>query len=182
MAEKRSLTTRKRNNQDSRAASRAGAFHSNLKARQILTLALQKVFASPTWSTNPGGMAKKLSAAAVILKLEQAWSIGASDTEAAMCAGISPTRVSQLKNEMPELAEYAEALKQRPVFKARSTIVKNLRKPRWSAWYLERKVPAEFAQQQKVEHSGEMLFSHFAGKQSAYEKPGIIDGKADTKP
>lgn len=80
----------------------------------------------------------------VIQKLEEVWAIGGSDAEAAFYAGISKAALSDFINKRPEISERKQSLQEKPVLKARQTIVRNLDQVQTSQWYLERKRPQEF--------------------------------------
>lgn len=92
----------------------------------------------------------------VLLKLEDAFSISATDKEACFYAGISPTTLYSYQDKNPEFAERKEALKNKPNLKARQTIVQQLDDVRVAEWWLEKKRPDEFGQRQRLEHSGKL--------------------------
>jgi hypothetical protein len=96
--------------------------------------------------------------AITIQKLEQVWGIGGSDKEASFYADISPAALSDFLKKNPDITERKEALKNKPILKARQEVVKGLdNNPEFSLKYLERKLQDEFAIKQKIEHSGEMV-------------------------
>ena len=79
-------------------------------------------------------------------KLEEAFSIGASDKEACFYAGISHQTLYNYQEKHPEYVDRKEALKERPVLMARQTVMNNLATDVDVAkWYLERKRKAEFS-------------------------------------
>jgi len=82
----------------------------------------------------------------VLQKLEQVFSIGGSDEEACIYANIAPSTLYNYQKEHPEFLERKRLLKQRPLLKARQTIVANLDNPEFAKWYLERKKKSEFSQ------------------------------------
>ncbi len=91
-----------------------------------------------------------------ITKLEQAWSIGCSDAEAALIADISTASLSRFLTAHPLIAERKEKLKNKPNIKARQEVVKGLDNDKeFSLKYLERKMPEEFAPQSRVEHKAD---------------------------
>jgi len=92
----------------------------------------------------------------VLLKLEDAFSISATDKEACFYAGISPTTLYSYQEKNPEFAERKEALKNKPNLKARQTIVQQLDDVRVAEWWLEKKRPDEFGQRQRLEHFGKL--------------------------
>jgi hypothetical protein len=79
-------------------------------------------------------------------KLEMAFAIGASDIEACVYADIVPSTLYNYQNDNPEFLERKRMLKDRPLLKARQTVVDNLNDPRHAEWYLERKLKNEFSQ------------------------------------
>lgn len=92
----------------------------------------------------------------VIQKLEAVWAIDGSDKEAALYADISPAALCDYLKKNPKVSERKEALRNRPVLKARQEVVKGLDKnPEFSLKYLERKQAKEFAPQSMMKHSGD---------------------------
>ncbi len=86
-----------------------------------------------------------------LFKLEEAFAIGATDTEACFFADISTAALYSYQRENPEYINRKEALKDSLVLKARNTIAKDMPNPGTSKWYLERKRKDEFGQVHKVE-------------------------------
>ncbi len=80
-----------------------------------------------------------------IAKLEQAFGYGASDSEACFYAGISKDALYDYCRVHPEFSHRKEALKERPILKARQTIIDSLNNPEYAKWYLERKRANEFS-------------------------------------
>jgi len=89
----------------------------------------------------------------VIAKLEPAFSIDASIGEACFFAGLSQSTFHEWMNDDPKLSERLTELRNKPVLKARMTVVKGLDEADNAKWYLERKRKKEFAQ--RVESTGE---------------------------
>lgn len=85
-------------------------------------------------------------------KLEEVFAIGGSDEEACFYADIGKSTLYNYQQEHPEFVERKEALKERPVLKARQTIVKALDNPQHAQWFLSRKKKKEFAE--RVEQTG----------------------------
>jgi hypothetical protein len=82
----------------------------------------------------------------VIRKLEQVWSIGGSDEEAAFFANIAKSSLCEFLKRSPLVSERKEALKNKTILKARQEVVKGLENnPEFSLKYLERKRRNEFA-------------------------------------
>lgn len=78
-------------------------------------------------------------------KLEEAFGIGASDTEACFYADITPTTLYNYQKENPEFLQRKAALKERPVLLARQSLARGIEKdPNLAFKYLERKRRREF--------------------------------------
>jgi len=60
----------------------------------------------------------------VIAKLEEAFLLGCTDTEACLAAGIVPSTMYRYIESNPEFSERKETLKLNPVYKARTLILK----------------------------------------------------------
>lgn len=86
----------------------------------------------------------------IISKLEEVFAIGGSDNEACFYAGIGKSTLYNYQQEHPEFLERKEALKERPILKARQTIVKGLEEADNAKWFLERKVKKEFASRSEI--------------------------------
>ena len=99
----------------------------------------------------PAGRPSKMTPT-VLAKLEQAFGIGCTDTEACLFADISVDVLYRYQNANPKFSERKAALKETPVLQARTTVVEHLQADAGSAkWYLERKRKDEFAPNQKIE-------------------------------
>ena len=85
-----------------------------------------------------------------IKKLEEAFAIDASVDEACFYADISKVTFYDWIKKNEEFSNRIEALRNRPVLKARQTIVKSLDDPEHSKWYLARKRKKEFSERQEV--------------------------------
>ncbi len=86
----------------------------------------------------------------IIAKLEEVFAIGGTDEEACFYADIGKSTLYNYQQEHPEFVERKEALKERPILKARQTIVKSLDEADNAKWYLERKRKHEFANRQEL--------------------------------
>ena len=80
----------------------------------------------------------------VIKKLEEVFAIGGGDGEACMYADISHQTLYDYQKKHPEFIARKEALKERPILKARQTIIKSIDDPLHAKWYLEKKRKKEF--------------------------------------
>lgn len=106
-------------------------------------------------------------------KLEEVFAIGGTDKEACFYANISHQTLYDYQKDHPEFVERKEALKEKPILKARQTIVKGLEEADNAKWYLERKMKKEFASRSEVTGAnGEPL-------QISVEDKGKIDDALD---
>ena len=92
-----------------------------------------------------------------VKKLEEVFSLDGTVSEACFYAGISrQLYYTYVKEDAPEgspereLFDRFEALRERPVLKARQTIVKNLDNPQYATWYVERKRKNEFSSRNEL--------------------------------
>lgn len=85
-------------------------------------------------------------------KLEAAFSLGATDSEACFQAGISPATLYNYQNENPGYLERKKQLKERMILKARMVIADALNNSdkEVAKWYLERKAKNEFSARQEL--------------------------------
>lgn len=86
-----------------------------------------------------------------IEKLEQAYSLDCTDSEACIYAGIKPATLYKFQKDNPEFIERKQLLKGKPVLKARGVILNELNKENSdiAKWYLERKRKSEFSIRQE---------------------------------
>ena len=92
-----------------------------------------------------------------VKKLEEAFAIDSTIEEACFYADISKqTYYNWLEGE-PELVERFEELRNKPVLKARRTIVNALDNPLDAKWYLEKKRKREFGTAVDITTGGEKL-------------------------
>jgi len=98
----------------------------------------------------------------IITKLEQAFSLGASDLEACFYAGIGKTTLYEYQNKNPDYAERKAALKDKLVLKARTVLAKAMEDgdKQTAQWYLERKKKDEFSQRQEQTGADGMPLKH----------------------
>jgi hypothetical protein len=82
----------------------------------------------------------------IFTALIQAWTVGATDTEAAASAGISPATLSKHLKDNEELSGIKEKLKEQVILRARTTVYNAIGDNADMAMkFLERKRPDEFA-------------------------------------
>lgn len=80
----------------------------------------------------------------VVLKLEQAFAIDASVEEACSYAEIARNTFYEYLKVKPEFQDRINDLRQKPILKARQTVVKALIDPNHAFRYLEKKAKKEF--------------------------------------
>ena len=85
-----------------------------------------------------------------IRKLEEAFSIDASVKEACYYADISTDTFYRWIKKYPKLSYKLERLREKPVLKARQTVVRSLGNPDYAFKYLERKKKDEFSPRQEL--------------------------------
>lgn len=107
---------------------------------------------------NPNGRPTVMTSN-VLLKLEQAFAIDASIREACSYAEIAVNTFYMYLREHPDFQERIDELRERPILKARQTIVSNLNTPDHAKWYIERKSKKEFSTrvEQDITSGGEAL-------------------------
>ena len=111
-------------------------------------------------------------------KLEEAAALDCTIEEMCFYAGIAkPTYYDYLEAD-PEFSARLTALREQPVLKARTTIVKALEKnPATAAWYLERKRKKEFAERKEVTgEDGKPLFDDETKAKAATAIGQVIGG------
>lgn len=105
-------------------------------------------------------------------KLEEVFAIGGTDEEACFYAGISRQTLYDYQAKHPEFIDRKEALKKRPILKARQTVVKSLDDPDHAKWYLERKQKNEFSQRTETDNTTKVDMS---GSLETTKTEDIID-------
>ncbi len=93
----------------------------------------------------------------VVLKLEQAFALDASVEEACSYADIARNTFYEYLKNNPEFKDRIEDLRQKPVLKARQTVVQALGDANYAFKYLEKKKKAEFGN--SVELTGNLTIS-----------------------
>lgn len=93
----------------------------------------------------------------VVKKLEEAFAIDATVEEACFYADISRQSYYNNVKEGTDLFDRFIGLRNRPVLKARQTVVKALDNPHDAQWYLTRKKKLEFGDNVDVTTGGEKL-------------------------
>jgi len=87
-------------------------------------------------------------------KLKEVFALDGTIEEACYYAGISRQTYYDWIKRNDKLIDEFNALRERPVLKARQTVVKSLNEPDYAFKYLERKKKNEFSLKQEVEHTG----------------------------
>jgi hypothetical protein len=110
--------------------------------------------ARPT-KNNPEGKQKKFKfTVEAIQRLSEAFSMDATVKEACYYANIAESTFYVNMEQDPKLLEDLNRLREKPILKARSTIMKSLDQPETAKWYLERKKRAEFATRSEFSGTG----------------------------
>lgn len=86
----------------------------------------------------------------VLKQLESVFTIGGTDEEACLYADISMQTLYNYQKENPEFIDRKKLLKNKPLLKARKTVVENLHIIKHAKWYLERKNKKEFSLRYEV--------------------------------
>jgi len=102
---------------------------------------------------------KTVKSEEIIRKIEECAALGSSIEEIAFYAGIHRATLYRWMAEDQELKDRIEELQERPILKARQTIVKSLDDPEQAKWYLERKRKNEFSTKSEVESKSEIQVS-----------------------
>lgn len=93
----------------------------------------------------------------VIRKIEEVAALDGSVEEMAYYAGVHVDSVYAWMKEDPEFSDRIKALRERPILKARQTVVKSLEDPANAFKYLERKKRKEFGNSVDVTSDGKPL-------------------------
>jgi hypothetical protein len=87
-------------------------------------------------------------------KLETAFALGCTDHEACLFANISPATLYNYQNDNPQFLDRKQALKESPILKARTELVKGLEgNPELALKFLERKKRDEFALKTEIDQA-----------------------------
>ncbi len=119
----------------------------------------------------------------VVRKIEEVAALDGSVEEMAYYAGIHPDSIYTHFKINKEFSDRIKALRERPVLKARQTIVKALDDPQNAQWYIARKRKKEFAE--RVENQTELIIPQpIYGGLSVPEDtlPGHDSDKKDIQP
>lgn len=106
----------------------------------------------------------------VLQKLEQAFSLGCTDKEACVYADISPATLYNYQKENPKFLERKELLKEKPILRARTTIIQNLDSIGNAQWFLNKKKKDEFGDNYDITSGG---------KEVKGINVTIVDGRKD---
>jgi AcrR family transcriptional regulator len=90
-------------------------------------------------------------------KIEEAAALGASIEEIAMYCGVHRATLYRWMKDDEELSDRIQELQERPILKARQTVVKHLDDPSHAFKYLEKKRKGEFGN--SLEVSGRLTIS-----------------------
>ena len=86
----------------------------------------------------------------IVSKLKEVWAIGGTDEEAVFYADISRASLNRYMDVHLEMKELRDKLKEKPILKARQSIVNGLGDPEFALKFMERKRKAEFAQRTEL--------------------------------
>lgn len=93
----------------------------------------------------------------IISKLEEVAAYDASVEEMAYYIGVARSTLYRWLDENPELKDRLDALRNKPILKARETVIKGIEgNPQFALTYLERKRKSEFSPKTITEHTGEI--------------------------
>ena len=107
----------------------------------------------PSKNNPTGSEPPKKKTVEVITLLKQAASLGCTNLEACIHAGISEKTYYEWIKKDEELRNELEKLKNTVILKARKAIVKALADPQHAKWYLERKLKSEFSLKIENDHT-----------------------------
>ena len=105
--------------------------------------------AKPTPNNPTGAQKSPKMTPEVIKKLEEVFAIDGSIEEACYYADISIQTYYNLVKKNPELLEGFERLRNKPILKARNTIVASLNDPNHAFKYVEKKRRKEFGNEEQ---------------------------------
>lgn len=113
------------------------------------------------------------------VKLEQAFAIGCTDKEACSYAEITEAQLYYYEDVIDkQFRVKKQELKEKPILKAKQTIVKNLDNPDHAKWYLERKKKDEFSHRTELTgENGGAIITTITGMQIIKDEPTIQDKK-----
>jgi hypothetical protein len=107
--------------------------------------------AKPKGTGRPVGRPAAMTPA-VVSKIEDAFKMGCTDTEACLYAEISHQTLYDYQNKHPEFLERKQKLKETPILKARRRVVAEVETDTKAAqWFLERKKADEFGAKQDIQ-------------------------------
>lgn len=92
-----------------------------------------------------------------LLKLEEIFALDGTDEEACAFADISTSALYAYQEKHPEFQERKRRLKERPMLKARRTIVQALEDPNHAFKYAEKKRRKEFGNNLDITTDGEKI-------------------------
>ena len=107
----------------------------------------------PSANNPTGSELPKKKTVEVITLLKQAASLGCTNVEACIHAGISEKTYYEWIKKDKQLRNELDRLKNNVILKARQTIVTALTDPNHAKWYLERKLKNEFSLKIENDHT-----------------------------
>ena len=95
----------------------------------------------------------------VVRKIEEVAALDGSVAEMAYYADVHVDTIYAWMKENKEFSDRIAALRERPILKARQTIMKSLETPQGAQWYLARKKKLEFTERVEQDVSGNLDLS-----------------------
>ena len=102
----------------------------------------------------------------ILGKLEEAFAIGCTNREACLYSDITEDMFYNYIKQNPELTKRFSLLKEKPILKARHTVVKGLDEPEHAKWYLSRKRKDEFADRELPEGQTNIQINYYTDGQA----------------
>ena len=113
---------------------------------------------------NSGGRPTTITSE-VILKLEHAFSMGCTDREACLYAGITESPFYSFQEKNPAFQQRKAILKETPILLARQEVIRGLKgNPDHALRFLERRKKDEFSLHQNLNISGSVDLTHHVKK------------------
>lgn len=117
----------------------AKALKTNKVTAGGISITIPKIIQPPAGAGRPTVFTQE-----VVRKLEEVFAIDGSVEEACFYAGIGRATYYEWIKDNTELADRFNSLREKPVLKARETVIKSLATADGARWYLERKRRKEF--------------------------------------
>jgi hypothetical protein len=116
----------------------------------------------------------------IIQKIEEVAALDGSIEEMAYYAGIHRETLYAWMREDEELSDRIQELRERPILKARQTVMKSLENPEGARWYLSRKKKNEFSE--RIETTGKDGKDLFPDTEALEKAKGAISSYLNDDP